>query len=71
MLNPSSLRCGSESVCNRRGGACPDCVLIPENACVTRNELLSRSALVGRGRPRFDATATDLVGYFEIAASRP
>lgn len=71
MLSPSSLRCGSESVCNRRGGACPDCVLIPENACITRNELLSRSALVGRGRPRFDATATEVVGYFEIAANRP
>lgn len=70
MLSPSSLRCGSESVCNRRGGACPDCVLIPENACITRNELLSRSVLVGRGRPRWDATASDLVGYLELAARR-
>ena len=70
MLNPSSLRCGSESVCNRRGGACPDCVLIPENACLTRNELLSRSALVGRGRPRWDASAHDLIGYFQTAAGR-
>lgn len=67
MLNPTSLRCGSESVCNRRGGACPDCVLIPENACLTRNELLSRSALVGRGRPRFDAPAPDLIGYLQVA----
>lgn len=71
MLNPSSLRCGSESVCNQRGGACPDCVLIPENACLTRNELLSRSVLVGRGRPRWDASASDLVGYVEIAVRRP
>ena len=71
LLNPSSLRCGSESVCNRRGGACPDCTLIPENACVTRNELLSRSVLVGRGTPRWDATASDLVGYLEIAGRRP
>ncbi|MFY8048527.1 MAG: hypothetical protein ACOVNS_06870 [Erythrobacter sp.] len=70
LLNPSSLRCGSESVCNRRGGACPDCTLIPENACVTRNELLSRSVLVGRGTPRWDATASDLVGYLEIAGRR-
>lgn len=52
MVNPISLRCGSESVCSHRGGACPDCVLIPENACITRNELLSRSVLVGRGAPR-------------------
>lgn len=71
MLNPSSLRCGSESVCNRRGGACPDCVLIPENACLTRNELLSRSVLVGRGRPRWDATGSDLIGYVDMAARRP
>lgn len=71
LLNPSSLRCGSESVCNRRGGACPDCVLIPENACLTRNELLSRSVLVGRGRPRWDATPNDVVGYLELAAHRP
>ncbi|WP_440410497.1 hypothetical protein [Neorhizobium petrolearium] len=70
MLNPSSLRCGSESVCNRRGGACPDCILIPENACITRNELLSRSVLVGRGRPRWDAPAPDLIGYLELAAGR-
>jgi hypothetical protein len=70
LLNPVSLRCGSETVCNRRGGACPDCILIPENACLTRNELLSRSVLVGRGHPRWDADATDLTGYFEIAAQR-
>lgn len=70
MLNPSSLRCGSESVCNHRGGACPDCVLIPENACITRNELLSRSVLVGRGKPRFDSTSGHLVGYLDIAAGR-
>lgn len=71
MLNPSSLRCGSESVCNRRGGACPDCTLIPENACITRNELLSRSVLVGRGRPRWDLGTPDLIGYLELAARRP
>src|SRR3954451_887078 len=63
MLNPVSLRCGSESVCNRRGGACPDCILIPENACLTRNELLSRSALVGRGSPRWDVAGGELVGF--------
>lgn len=70
MLNPSSLRCGSESVCNMRGGACPDCVLLPENTCLTRNELLSRSVLVGRGRPRWDAAGHDVVGYFTMSGSR-
>jgi hypothetical protein len=68
--DPSSLRCGSESVCNHRGGACPDCLLIPETACLTRNELLSRSVLVGRGKPRWDASPDTMVGYLEIAAAR-
>lgn len=70
MVNPVSLRCGSESICNHRGGACPDCVLIPENACLTRNELLSRSVLIGRSAPRWDAVGTRMVGYYEIATRR-
>ncbi|CAN5311334.1 hypothetical protein BH10PSE1_BH10PSE1_24350 [soil metagenome] len=70
MVNPVSLRCGSESVCSHRGGACPDCVLIPENACLTRNELLSRSVLIGRGTPRWDDNGAPLVGFYEIARRR-
>jgi hypothetical protein len=70
MNDPSSLRCGSESVCNHRGGACPDCLLIPETVCLTRNELLSWSVLVGRGKPRWDASPDIMVGYLEIAAAR-
>jgi hypothetical protein len=70
MVNPASLRCGSESVCNHRGGACPDCVLIPESACLTRNELLSRSVLIGRGAPRWDITGDGLSGYYTVAERR-
>jgi hypothetical protein len=70
MINPASLRCGSESVCNHRGGACPDCLLIPETACLTRNELLSRSVLIGRGFPRWDMEARELTGYYDIARRR-
>jgi hypothetical protein len=70
MVDPASLRCGSESVCNHRGGACPDCLLIPETACLTRNELLSRSVLVGRGFPRWDAEGRSLTGYYEVARWR-
>jgi hypothetical protein len=70
MADPASLRCGSESVCNHRGGACPDCVLLPEATCITRNDLLSRSVLVGRGAPRWDAADTPLTGYYEVAARR-
>lgn len=68
MVSPASLRCGSESICNHRGGACPDCILIPESTCITRNELLSRSVLIGRGAPRWDADTTPLTGYYEVAA---
>lgn len=67
MIDPTSLRCGSESICNHRGGACPDCILIPENACLTRNELLSRSVLIGRGKPRWDAGGAPLLGYYEVS----
>ena len=70
MVSPESLRCGSESVCTHQGGACPDCILIPESACLTRNELLSRSVLSGRGSPRWDADARPLVGFYEAAADR-
>ena len=70
MVDPTSLRCGSESVCNHRGGACPDCLLIPETACLTRNELLSRSVLIGRGFPRWDAEGRALTGYYEVARRR-
>lgn len=70
MVSPESLRCGSESVCTHHGGACPDCILIPEAACLTRNELLSRSVLTGRGIPRWDADTRPLVGFYGTAADR-
>jgi hypothetical protein len=70
MVSPESLRCGSESVCTHHGGACPDCFLIPETTCLTRNELLSRSVLSGRGSFRWDADVRPLVGYYGIAAGR-
>ena len=69
-VNPLSLRSGSESVYTYRGGACPDCVLIPESACTTRNELLSRSVLIGRGAPRWDALSSPSDGLLERLAIR-
>jgi len=70
MVTAESLRCGSESVCTHHGGACPDCILIPETACLTRNELLSRSVLSGRGTPRWDTDVRPLVGFYRAAADR-
>ena len=68
MVSRDEMRCGAETVCMMRGGACPDCVMIPENACLTRNELLSRSALIGRGTPKWDSDRTDLVGFLDVTA---
>jgi hypothetical protein len=55
MLSPKSTLCGTGSLCSSRGGACPDCLMIPETSCVASNKLLSRSVLRGTGgRPRLD-----------------
>ena len=70
MATSASLRCGSESSCTHKGGACPDCIMIPETSCVTRNDLLSRSALIGRGAPHWakweGSARTELVGYYDV-----
>lgn len=67
MASRETLRCGSETVCTMRGGACPDCILIPENACLTRNELLSRSVLIGDGTPKWDQVTRHVVGFYDVA----
>src|SRR5262249_55933108 len=72
MLDPTSLRCGSGALCDERGGACPDCILIPEVCCLTRNNLLSRSVLRGMAKPHWDVALKPqerLVGFFEIVRS--
>ncbi len=69
MAAPAALRCGSEGSCTPRGGACPDCVMIPETSCIARNELLSRSVLLGRGIPRWakwpDSRA-EMTGFYDV-----
>jgi hypothetical protein len=73
MLDPSSLRCGSGALCDERGGACPDCILIPEVCCITRNNLLSRSVLRGMSKPHWDVAIPgdqNIVGYFEAVRNR-
>ena len=70
IIQPDSLRCGAETICmDLRGGACPGCIMIPENACLTRNELLSRSVLIGRGTPRWDDDRRHLSGFYEVSAA--
>lgn len=64
MLAPKATQCGTGSLCTHRGGACPDCLMMPETSCVASNKLLSRSVLssVG-GRPRFDIREGSVRGY--------
>lgn len=58
-----NLVCGSGSLCLNRGGACPDCLMIPEVNCVTQNQLLSRSLLIGRGSPQKHGFAGLINGF--------
>jgi hypothetical protein len=64
------LRCGSGTLCDHRGGACPACIMIPETSCVAGNQLLSRSALVGGRAPLWDLDQSHLRGFYEIIAAR-
>lgn len=60
------LRCGSGTLCDHRGGACPACVMIPETSCIAGNQLLSRAALVGGRAPLWDLNQAPLQGYLEV-----
>jgi hypothetical protein len=68
MLQSKATQCGTGSLCTQRGGACPDCLMIPETSCVASNKLLSRAVLRGiGGRPRFDTRDEFLTpGYLDI-----
>ncbi|WP_137925857.1 hypothetical protein [Cupriavidus sp. 2SB] len=67
MLGSKATQCGTGSLCTERGGACPDCVMMPETSCVAGNKLLSRSVLrsIG-GSPRLDKRGAPIRGYLDI-----
>jgi len=66
MLSLKATQCGTGSLCSHRGGACPDCIMVPETSCVASNKLLSRSVLRGTGkRPKFDTRPEGIRGFFE------
>jgi hypothetical protein len=67
MLGSKATQCGTGSLCTERGGACPDCVMMPETSCVAGNKLLSRSVLrsIG-GRPRLDKRGAPIRGYLDM-----
>ena len=62
------LRCGSGTLCDHRGGACPACIMIPETSCIANNQLLSRASLVGGRAPLWDQDQRRLTGYYEVVA---
>ena len=65
-LDPRTLRCGSGSLCDTRGGACPACVMVSEVSCIASNLLLSRSVLKGGRGPEWEPkSAPNLVGFFD------
>lgn len=68
ILDPRMLRCGSGSLCDTRGGACPACVMVSEVTCIGGNQLLSRASLKGGPAPAWEPQDSDpLIGYFERA----
>lgn len=68
LLEASTHRCNSGRLCDSAGGACPDCIMIPETSCIAQNQLLSRAALKGGPAPREDAThkGQRICGFLEV-----
>jgi hypothetical protein len=65
--------CGSGSLCDADGGACPSCIVIPETTCVAANRLLSRSALREGLAPREDEDRKQgkrIAGYLDITTTK-
>jgi hypothetical protein len=72
MRNARTLRCGSGSLCDTRGGACPACIMVSEVTCIASNQLLSRAALRGGAAPTWEPQGSPaLVGYFDPAVDAP
>ncbi|MBY5591659.1 hypothetical protein HFO49_30075 [Rhizobium leguminosarum] len=66
-IDPRMLRCGSGSLCDSRGGACPACIMVSEVSCSSSNLLLSRSVLKGGPAPEWEVSnSPDIVGYFDL-----
>lgn len=65
LLEPKTLSCNSGSLCAKNGGACPDCILVPETSCIAMNQLLSRSVLRGGDAPREDGAHEFIAGFLQ------
>ena len=70
-LDPRMLRCGSGSLCDVRGGACPACIMVSEVSCIASNLLLSRATLKGGPGPEWEPTSgSDLIGFLDPSLGR-
>lgn len=69
LLQPKTHSCNSGSLCEFSGGACPDCIMIPETSCIASNQLLSRAVLKGGHAPREDRSheGQQVKGYLSVA----
>jgi len=69
ILSPRTMMCGSGSLCDSSGGACPDCIMMPETSCVASNRLLSRAVLREGPAPREDNRGEGhrIPGYLDVA----
>lgn len=68
LLEAPTYRCNSGRLCDADGGACPDCIMIPETSCIAQNQLLSRAVLRGGPAPREDEThkRQRIPGFLEV-----
>ncbi len=74
LLEPRTLLCNSGSTCDQfSGGACPDCIMIPETSCVASNQLLSRAVMGGGEAPREDGKhrGQRIPGFLEVINGTP
>ena len=70
-LDQRMLRCGSGSLCDVRGGACPACIMVSEVSCIASNLLLSRATLKGGLGPEWEPTGgPDLIGFLDPLLGR-
>lgn len=71
VLSARRLRCGSGSLCDNRGGACPACIMVPDIGCIAHNQLLSRAMLAGGRAPTWDSSDdAPIRGYLECVEGR-
>lgn len=67
LLSTKLWSCNSGALCSEKGGACPDCIFVPETSCIAQNRLLCRSVVAGGQKTIEDHTNRLIEGYFGIA----